>query len=104
VSVANLLSYNSSMILFAEMFSGVHCTQIRYNRQMACIVAPVVCGCIGILLINSGLIIIRRAYNSSKANPVPVSKDCEQKTVAKIEKRLAVSVLKEQLFTLNMCY
>jgi hypothetical protein len=58
---------------------------------MACIVAPAVCGCIGLVLINGGLVAIRMAFNSSKANPVVIPKDCEQKTLAKIDKRLSVS-------------
>ena len=62
----------------------------RYKRQMACIVAPAVCGIVGIVLINAGLLFIRRAYNDSKANPVSVPRDFEKITMAKIEKRLAV--------------
>jgi hypothetical protein len=58
---------------------------------MSCIIAPAVCGVLGIIIINSGLLFIRRAYNSSKSNPFPVPPAAELYTVSKIDKRLAVS-------------
>ncbi len=65
----------------------------RYNRQIACIIAPAVCGIIGLVLINSGILYIRRAYIHSKVNPVSVESGNEEMTLAKVDRRLAVRIL-----------
>ena len=57
---------------------------------MACIIAPVVCGVFGIVIINSGFLYIRRAYGIAKNNPDSVSIENEKRVVGKIDKRLAV--------------
>jgi hypothetical protein len=57
---------------------------------MSSIIAPAVCGAFGIIIINSGLLYIRCAFNSSKKNPTVLSVEGEQEALCKIDKRLAV--------------
>jgi hypothetical protein len=66
------------------------CSNPRYNRESACIIAPIVCGGIGIFIINSGLFYIRRASRSSRSAPQLIPIEVELQTQHKIEKRLAV--------------
>ena len=65
----------------------------RYNRQIACILAPAICGIIGVVLINSGILFIRRAYIHSQENPVLIQSENEEKALAKVDRRLAVRIL-----------
>ena len=59
---------------------------------MDCIIAPVVCASFGIIIINGGLVYIRKAYRSAKRSPVSVEVAGEQQVLGKIDKRLAVRV------------